>query len=240
MEEKMKNKHSIILAVILICVMMLTSCAGGTKNKEAGIMMAVDGVMHSVKTGEYSRIYDYLSSDAKDGEVEEMLDFLENIHDQFSYSDLISGVSDFDLDEETSELFDALFNRIIDEFKAGLVKSYKIGKITEETEDAEEVSIPVEVTFGYDFEAFENDDMESIIAPFLTDYLTENMDELEFIYENEGDEGVVKRMLEDLSGDYYDEIVKSMLPAEETTKSLVFTVVEEDGKWLVSDITSLD
>ena len=239
MEEKMKNKHSIILAVVLICVMMLTSCAGGTKNKEAGIMAAVDGVMHSVKTGEYSKIYDYLSSDAKDGEVEEMLDFLENISDQLPISDLFEENS-IDLDEETYELAYDFFNRAIDEFKAGLVKSYEIGKITEETEEAEEVSVPVEIAFGYDFEAFENDDIDSKIDPLLTSYYLENMDELEFIYENEGDEGVVKRMLEDLSGDYYDEIVKSMLPAEETTKSLVFTVVEEDGKWLVSDITSLD
>ena len=226
----MKKKLSIVMAVLLAVMMVLTACGGGGggDSKEQKIKGAIDGFMGAVKSGEYDKIKDFTTEDAVDAEAFKNLDALDEYVNSFGET---MGIDPADLPEDVVKQL----NDFVDNLKSSLVKSYEIGEITEGDEG--KASVPVKVTFGFDFEAATELDVNTELQGLMNEYISNNMGELMEIYSTEGQEGINKKVLTDLLSDILKIVSDAFTGTGESVKDVTFELEEqEDGEWLISKV----
>ena len=228
-EGKMKKKLSIVMAVLLAVMMVLTACggAGGGNSKEQKIKSAIDGFMGAIKSGEYDKIKDYTTENAVDAEAFKNLNELDQYINSFGET---LGIDPADLPEDAVKQL----HEFVDNLKASFVKSYEIGEITEEEDKA---TVPVKVTFGFDFEAVGKLDMDEELKAMMTDYISTNMGDLMEIFAAEGKKGMNKKIVTDLLGDILKIVSDAFSGTGESVKDVTFELEEqEDGEWLISKV----
>ena len=231
----MKKRFSMVIAIVLIAVMALTGCSGSSS--EAQAKKAVDGVLGSLKAGEYLKIADYVNMNAEDevgwGKVKEF------IADPEAFKSLLIGAWDIGPGEEEM-LVDGVM-LVTDELakytRDKLITSYTVGEPMVEGDTA---TIPAAITLGFDPEAVEDVFTEEALQKILMKYFMNGDFVMEVMeMEDEPDyERLYEEYIKPVIPDMTHEVVDQILGTGETTWGLTFEVIRQGDKWVVDDMSA--
>lgn len=223
----MKRKVLLILAaVMMVTLIPLTGCGGGSASDPAAeARAAADGFMSALQAGDIEGVKQY-SDPALFEEGGDLASFeqIQNMGDEFAKA---VGTDPESLSDTTKTTLEEFTSKIMSQ----LVKSYEIGEVTQEGDTG---TAQVSVTFGFDPEKISdidaNEEMEALATTYMEDHMTELMD----AYNNGGEEAVIAKVIDDLLPDLLDKYGEKILSTGEVTNDSTLSLAKKDGKWVVT------
>ena len=220
----MKKIIYAVLVIGLLTLIPLTGC-GGADNTE-DIKAAADGFMSAMQAGDIEKAKEYADPALfeENGSLNSFAK-LENIDEEFA------SAMGMDADQ-LSDTAKTSVQGFVDNLLKNMIKSYEIGDVTEE-EGVGKVN--VSTTFGFDPDKMQDVDINGEIEEMATKYMTDNMTELMEIYNNDGQQAMMKKVIDDLLDDILDKYTDAVMATGEVSQDSVMTVENKDGKWLVTE-----
>ena len=125
------------------------------------------------------------------------------------------------LDEFTKTLFD------------NLVTAYEVGDV-EVNDDATEATVTANVTLGFNPDKVADIEMDDELNKLLEDYMADNTSELMEIYNNDGQEAMAAKIVNDLLGTIIDKYSEAMLATGETSDDVTVNLTNGDDGWQIT------
>lgn len=215
---------------VWVTAAMVTLAAGtlvGCGNRdEKDIRAAGEGMLQGWVDGDWTEISEYGTEDFLNSSKMDNFN-LERSEESF-YEEI--GVAKDDLDESSQEAVTAY----LEDFSKEFIESYEITDVSEDEDDGSG-TVYATVVLAFDPDVIDTDDNEEL-QKLSDDYLAEHQDELVTVYTTEGEEGMYRKIYNDLIPDImkvYREITDA---ADSYTEAVELTVEkQDDGAWLVSD-----
>ena len=221
----MKGKTVLRYTALIIMVAMIALCFAGCGSNVKAITAAADGMLSAIQSGDLEKVAEYASGEIiSEGDLA-MMDAMKTFSE-----DMIRelGASDETVSDEARKAIDDLGTTILTAY----VKSYEIGEVQEE-EDAGYVAC--NIVYGYDPEALENIDYTQEVTSMVQNYTNEHLSELVQILNEQGQEALAQKIINDIMPDLCDLISGLILSTGEKTEKAILKVENIDGKWLVTE-----
>lgn len=212
-------KRIIKLAFVFMLAFSLVGC--GEKDATADQEKVVNQFFESIKKGDMDKLEKICTSDYSD---------------EVGFADLASSYDDFldddlygkEFTKEAQKLVDATFENLIDEYKIKDIKEKDdktIVKVTGKRLDTDMLS-----------EMDINDEATEI----MEDYQSENEDLIKQIYEEDGQEAVMKKVMADIGKELFGLMIEKIEEADKVDFTLEFVLVKEKGDWKIEEIVDKD
>ena len=227
----MKKKTIRSLVIVLIIVSMLALCltgCGGADSTNA-VKKAAEGFLSAFEAGDIDKISEYASEDMFEeggdlSDINAVIDFTETTLTMLSELD----IEREDISDEAFDAIESFKNTLLSEF----VKSYEIQEVKEENGAG---IVNCEITFGYDLDSVSSSDFGVDISGFTEQYATEHLDELIEIYNDQGEDGIIKYTINGILPDLTQMMQDHVISSEGKTAVCSLKVENIDGKWLVTE-----
>lgn len=176
----------------------------------------VESFLKATKAGEVDSLQDYCT--AKYAEENEF----EDVADQFSA--LYEEVSDADVSDELKQSFSDFMKTVFD----NLIRDYEI-KDVKTKDDTIKVKVSME---GANLDELNSIDFESILEEIQDDFI-EKAEEADTPEKQE-------EVLNEFAKAFFDKIGQTISEMESETLKSTFTLINEDGEWLIDKEVSLN
>ncbi len=221
------NKFAAVCISLLLTASLLAGCS--SKKDESGAQEAAESFMEAVKTGSKDGINQYSSAEVATGEFVELFDA-----DRLK-EELVAGLGDTNLDEETQSRIDGFCSRY-----GAMMEEYQITGVTLNDDGTATAYVTMKNSFPYD--VVQSDETQSKVDEELIRYNEGSEEALQSIISEQGQEVAVERAYNDmliLVLDVYEEEIKA---SEPVTYMLALTLNknEELGSWYVTAVQSYD
>lgn len=207
-------KKFLKLFLCLLLMVGVTACGGkdSSDDKEKAV---VTEFFEAFKAGDLNKVADLCSKDSKDlGEFQSIIDEMDSFADAETYGETFAK----EAQSFASEVYKTLF------------VTYEV---TNSKKDGDKYVVTAKATL----KDFSDIDFNSAELTKLTeDYQKENLAELQKIYQEQGQDKMMAKIYDDLSGKMFDIMKKQLKDVEEVKEEIQFTVVEEDGQLKISKI----
>ena len=216
----------VLVSVMLLTLLPLATGCGGSDDPAESAKATADSFMSALQDGDMDAVKEYADPALfeKGGDLESFAS-IDNIAGEFAEA---LGVKEEDLSDNAK----ASLAEFTDTMMKGLVSSYEIGDVKEGEKGAYLVN--VSTTYGYDPAKVKDIDLSKDIDKMTKKYMEKNKADLAKLYQEEGQEAVLNKMLDDLLGDMLTKYTDKVMETGEVTQDSVMTVEEIDGKWLVT------
>lgn len=214
----------VLVSVMLLTLLPLATGCGGDPAESA--KATADSFMSALQDGDMDAVKEYADPALfeKGGDLESFAS-IDNIAGEFAKA---LGVKEEDLSDKAK----ASLAEFTDTMMKGLVSSYEIGDVKEGEKGAYLVN--VSTTYGYDPAKVKDIDISKDIDKMTKKYMEKNKTDLAKLYQEEGQQAVLNKMLDDLLGDMLTKYTDKVMETGEVSQNSVMTVEEIDGKWLVT------
>ena len=221
MRKGIKRILPVVLIIVFAMSMTLTGCGGNTK----AISSAAEGLLKALQDGDVAKVAELASEEAlTDGDFA-FVDQMGNLSEYFLQS---MNATEDELTEESKTAIDNLADTLVNDF----VSSYKIGEVTEE-EGIGYVSCTI--TYGYNPDSLDDSGYEDEVTSIVQKYTQDNMDELITYYNDNGQDALSKKIVNDVLPDVCDVILKHITESGEKTEKAILKVEKSDDRWIVTE-----
>ena len=221
MRKGIKRILPVVLIIVFAISMTLTGCGGNTK----AISSAAEGLLKALQDGDIAKVAELTSEEAlSDGDFS-FVDQMDNLSEYFLKS--MNATPD-ELTEESMAAIDNLADTLLNSF----VTSYEIGEVTEEDGVG---YVSCTITYGYNPDSLDDDGYADEVNSIVQKYTQENMDELISYYNDNGQEALSKKIVNDVLPDVCDVILKHITESGEKTENAIIKVEKPDDRWIVTE-----
>lgn len=214
---------SAVLVIITLLAMCISGCGGASGTDK--IRAAADGLMTAIQSNDFEKIAEYSTEDMlNDGDLSDLKQ-MKDLADDLLPS---LGVSKENLSEDAVMAIEDLSDSMI----RGLIKSYEI---TDVQKDDEAGYVSLNVSYGFDVSAFEEESYDQELSGLVEKYTTENLEELVKVLNEEGEEALMLRIVNGVLPDICAKIKEKVLGTGERTETVIMKVENIEGSWKVTE-----
>lgn len=215
----------ILILVLTLSLFVLIPLAGCGNDNTADIRAAAEGFMNAMQEGDIEGMKEYSDPGlyAEDGDLSSFAQ-IENMDQVFADA---AGSDADSLSEKTR----ADLQGFVDTLMKNLVKSYEITDVVEDADGKGRVT--VNTTFGFDPDKVDDIDMNDEMEEMVTEYTEKHLSELMSIYQNDGEQAMMNKLMDDLIGDLLKKYTDAIMKTGEVFQESVMILENKDGKWLV-------
>lgn len=201
-------------------VMIFTLFGCARESHEEEIKNSVGDYFTLIKSGDYNKSIEMTTKDKG------------NFNDSFGFSDLNASLLDKFINDSMGEVFNEEAKSFISYVMSKSIGDYSIDEVKEKDGEAI-VSLSGKCL---DFEKFDSSNLELDIQNLSTEYLNEHIDELNKIYEKQGQDAVTQNIFDDITPEVFDKMKKVIDDTEKVEFKMEIILKNIDGQWLISDI----
>ena len=209
-------KKFIKVACVMMLAITLVGCGEG-KKETSEQEKVVDNFFEYIKKGELKKIEKITSTSYSDDlDLSSMMDEYEEYIDEDMYGKAFS--------DEAEKFMKNVFENMIREYKIKDVKE----------KDGETI---IKVTGKrVDTDVLEDMDIEEESMEIMEKYQTENEDRIRKLLEEKGQQAAMEEVFGDVAKEIFTLVSDKVKEAKSVNFTFTFTLVKEDGKWLIDKI----
>ena len=226
----MKKKLSVLILIVLILSLALAGC--GKKDPTPQIQAQATALMDAMVAGDSAKVAELVSPDllVEGGDLDSfggsVEDFAESLAEGIGYVDVE------DLSDEALASIEKFKTFLLE----NLVESYELGEIKV---DGDTATVEGTVNYTFDPDKIEDVDIDSAMNDLVNAYTAEHIDELIQVLNDEGEDALSIKMLNDLIPDIFDAYSEAILELGKTSENTVMTLTNQDGSWIVTGFKAL-
>lgn len=208
---------------LLSFVMIFTLIGCARESHEEEIKNAVGDYFTLIKSGDYTKSMEMTTNDKG------------NFNDSFGFSDLDASLLNKFINDSMGEVFNEEAKSFISYVMSKSIGDYSIDEVKEKDGEAI-VSLSGKCL---DFEKFAPSSLELDVQNLSTEYLNEHIDELNKIYEKQGQDAMTQKIFDDISPEVFDRMKKVVDNTEKVEFKMEIILKNIDGQWLISSIEEI-
>jgi len=202
-------------------IFTLIGCARESHEEE--IKNAVGDYFTLIKSGDYTKSMEMTTKDKG------------NFNDSFGFSDLDASLLNKFINDSMGEIFNEEAKSFISYVMSKSIGDYSIDEVKEKDGEAI-VSLSGKCL---NFEKFDPSSLELDVQNLSTEYLNEHIDELNKIYEKQGQDAMTQKIFDDISPEVFDRMKKVVDNTEKVEFKMEIILKNIDGQWLISSIEEI-
>lgn len=216
----------LLLAVMLFALIPLTGCGSSEpEDNTAEIRAAAEGFLNAMEAGDMEVAKEYADPAIfEEGGDLDSFATIDSLSQDFAES---MGVDEKSLSDRTREDIQEFMDTLLQ----NLVTSYEI---TDVTENDGKGSVHASITYGYDPDKMQEIDLNDEIGDMAEKYTDEHMDELTEIYQKDGQEAMISKLLDAMMGEVLKKYTDAVMETGEVTQDAILTLEKQDDKWVVT------
>ena len=220
----MKKKLCLLIVLVLILSLAFTGC--GKKDPTPAIKAQVTGLLDAMVAGDVDTMETYVDPSiwTEGGDLESFAT-IDTFADELVES--IGTVEMEDLSEDALAAIEKFKNFVLE----NLVESYEIGDITV---DGDSATVEAVVNYGFDPDQVADVDVNADLESLLNDYMANNMEDLISVLNNEGEDALQIKILNDLIGDILDLYSAAIIEQGGISEDSVIFLDKVDGNWTIT------
>lgn len=208
---------------LLSFVMIFTLIGCARESHEEEIKNAVGDYFTLIKSGDYTKSMEMTTKDKG------------NFNDSFGFSDLDASLLNKFINDSMGEIFNEEAKSFISYVISKSIGDYSIDEVKEKDGEAI-VSLSGKCL---NFEKFDPSSLELDVQNLSTEYLNEHIDELNKIYEKQGQDAMTQKIFDDISPEVFDRMKKVVDNTEKVEFKMEIILKNIDGQWLISSIEEI-
>ena len=208
---------------LLSFVMIFTLIGCARESHEEEIKNAVGDYFTLIKSGDYTKSLEMTTKDKG------------NFNDTFGFSDLDASLLSKFINDSMGEIFNEEAKSFISYVMSKSIGDYSIDEVKEKDGEAI-VSLSGKCL---NFEKFDPSSLELDVQNLSTEYLNEHIDELNKIYEKQGQDAMTQKIFYDISPEVFDRMKKVVDDTEKVEFEMEIILKNIDGQWLISSIEEI-
>ncbi|MFU7515708.1 hypothetical protein [Clostridium sp. HCS.1] len=208
---------------LLSFVMIFTLIGCARESHEEEIKNAVGDYFTLIKSGDYTKSMEMTTKDKG------------NFNDSFGFSDLDASLLNKFINDSMGEIFNEEAKSFISYVMSKSIGDYSIDEVKEKDGEAI-VSLSGKCL---NFEKFDPSSLELDVQNLSTEYLNEHIDELNKIYEKQGQDAMTQKIFDDISPEVFDRMKKVVDNTEKVEFKMEIILKNIDGQWLISSIEEI-
>ena len=208
---------------LLSFVMIFTLIGCARESHEEEIKNAVGDYFTLIKSGDYTKSMEMTTKDKG------------NFNDTFGFSDLDASLLSKFINDSMGEIFNEEAKSFISYVMSKSIGDYSIDEVKEKDGEAI-VSLSGKCL---NFEKFDPSSLELDVQNLSTEYLNEHIDELNKIYEKQGQDAMTQKIFYDISPEVFDRMKKVVHDTEKVEFEMEIILKNIDGQWLISSIEEI-
>lgn len=208
---------------LLSFVMIFTLIGCARESHEEEIKNAVGDYFTLIKSGDYTKSMEMTTKDKG------------NFNDTFGFSDLDASLLSKFINDSMGEIFNEEAKSFISYVMSKSIGDYSIDEVKEKDGEAI-VSLSGKCL---NFEKFDPSSLELDVQNLSTEYLNEHIDELNKIYEKQGQDAMTQKIFYDISPEVFDRMKKVVDDTEKVEFEMEIILKNIDGQWLISSIEEI-
>lgn len=208
---------------LLSFVMIFTLIGCARESHEEEIKNAVGDYFTLIKSGDYTKSMEMTTKDKG------------NFNDSFGFSDLDASLLSKFINDSMGEIFNEEAKSFISYVMSKSIGDYSIDEVKEKDGEAI-VSLSGKCL---NFEKFDPSSLELDVQNLSTEYLNEHIDELNKIYEKQGQDAMTQKIFDDISPEVFDRMKKVVDDTEKVEFKMEIILKNIDGQWLISSIEEI-
>lgn len=208
---------------LLSFVMIFTLIGCARESHEEEIKNAVGDYFTLIKSGDYTKSMEMTTKDKG------------NFNDTFGFSDLDASLLSKFINDSMGEIFNEEAKSFISYVMSKSIGDYSIDEVKEKDGEAI-VSLSGKCL---NFEKFDPSSLELDVQNLSTEYLNEHIDELNKIYEKQGQDAMTQKIFDDISPEVFDRMKKVVDDTEKVEFEMEIILKNIDGQWLISSIEEI-
>lgn len=220
----MKKKLSLLIVLVLILSLAFTGC--GKKDPTPDIQAKATALMDAMVAGDAAKVAELVEPEllTAGGDLESF-----GTIDSFA-EDFAEGIGYIEVSDMNETALAA-----IDDFKAfileNLVDSYELGEVKV---DGDTATVDVKVNYAFDPDSIESVSIDDELNAYINTYTSEHMDELVQVLNDEGEDALNLKIVNDIIPSVLEMYGNALLEAGGMSEDSVIMFVNQDDNWVIN------